>query len=375
MDDFDAFGGAQPHANIKGQVVAFLIARAGELGVPTDPWFAGLRLRRAQFDGAVPPPLSQREACEIVRRALRALPGEGHGLLLGERQGIGHFGVLGLAMMTAADFGAALRIGIEYAPITGAMMDLAMDDTVSDGVAVLARMREYGPDIEPFLCEELFASSLMLCRGLLGPGFRPLRLELRYPRPAYAEAYARTFGCDIHFGQPWNRVVIERSWLGFPMPVHNSLSAQQVLALCRAQMPALPAGNATAAAVERLLRARLADGPRLREVAAELHLTERTLRRHLHAAGTSFQALHDRLRSESAQALLRDPRMDIASVGLAIGFRDPREFRRAFRRWTGTTPRELRWRGADAQPSTRIASTSKAAPRGNAATPIVDRAG
>jgi len=376
MDGFGDIDDAQPHANIKGQIVAFLIARADELGVPAEPWFAGLRLRRSQFDGPVPAPLSQRQACEIVRRALRALPGDGQGLLLGERQGIGHFGVLGLAMLTAANFGAALQIGVDYAPITGAMMDLSLDDTDPEGLAVLARMREHAPEIEPFLCEELFASSLMLCRGLLGPGFRPLRLDLRYPAPAYADAYARTFGCEIRFGQPWNRVVIERAWMGFPMPVHNTLSAEQVLTLCRAQMPAAPAGSEAVTAVERLLRERLADSPRMRDVAAELYITERTLRRHLRAAGVSFQSLHDRVRSESAQAMLRDPRMDVASVGLAIGFKDPREFRRAFRRWTGTTPRALRARSNDdAQPSTSTASTSKAAPRGSADTPIVDRAG
>jgi AraC-like DNA-binding protein len=342
--------------------------------VPCEAWFSGLRLRRAQFDGAIPAPLSQRQACEIVRRALRALPGEGHGLVLGKRQGIGHFGVLGLAMLTAPDFAAALRIGVEYAPVTGAMMDLALDDTHPDTLGVVAHMRSDVPEIEPFLCEELFASSLMLCRGLLGHGFQPRRLELRYPRPAYADAYARTFGCEVHFGRSCNRVTIDRAWLRTPMPVHNTLSAQQVLTLCREQMPSTSAGDEILTAVERLLRLKLADDPRMRDIAAELHLTERTLRRHLRTAGVGFQAIHDRIRRESAQALLRDSEMDIASIGLAVGFRDPREFRRAFRRWTGATPHQSRGAGSS-QPSTSTASTSNAAPRGKAATPIVERAG
>jgi len=362
----------QCHVSIKGQIVAFLVAHANELGVPCDAWFSGLRLQRAQFEGPVPPPLSQRQACEIVRRALRTLPGAGHGLLLGERQGLGHFGVLGLAMLTAPDFGAALRIGVEYAPVTGSMMDLALDETLPGVVAVVAHMRIDAPDIEPFLCEELFASSLMLCRGLLGPAFRPRRLDLRYPRPAHADAYARTFDCEVRFDQPSNRVALDRAWLRTAMPVHNTLSAQQVLGLCREQMPAAPHGSEIVTAVERQLRLRLAEGPRMCDIAADLHFTERTLRRHLRAAGLGFQALHDRIRSESAQALLRDARMDIASVGLAIGFKDPREFRRAFRRWTGTTPRQLR---AGGHSSTSTASTSNTAPRGRPATSMVERAG
>ena len=47
--------------------------------------------------------------------------GHGHGLALGQAQDVGHFGLLGLAMMTAANFGEALRTGVQFAPITGAI--------------------------------------------------------------------------------------------------------------------------------------------------------------------------------------------------------------------------------------------------------------
>ena len=94
--------------------------------------------------------------------------------------------------------------------------------------------------------------------------------------------------------------------------------------------------------MERLVRLQLADGPRLVDIGAELHLNERTLRRHLREAGTSFQAIHDRVRLEAAEALLATPGPSIAEIGAAIGFHDPREFRRAFKRWTGRAPRQAR---------------------------------
>lgn len=329
-------------ANIKSGIVAGLVARADELGAPCDGWFAGLRLGPAQFDGETPTYLSYRQAGQIIRRALRGLPGRGHGLVLGERQNIGHFGLLGLAMMTAPGFVQALRIGVRYAPITGAMMELALDEDAADGVGVIARMRSPDPEIEPFLCEELFASSLMLCRGLLGPDFRPRWAELAYPAPDYAADYAAVFDCEVRFGQARNRVVIDRAWLQATMPAYNAASAQQILALCDEQMPAGQPKSEIVAVVERLLRLRLADNPRLVDIAAELHLTERTLRRQLQAAQTCFSDIHDRVRSESARALLSDQRLSIAHVGAAVGFRDAREFRRAFKRWTGVAPRAMR---------------------------------
>lgn len=332
-------------AHIKSGIVAGLVAMADEQGSPCEAWFSGLRLARGQFDGDTPVYLSYRQAGLIIRRALRSLPGRGHGLILGTRQGIGHFGLLGLAMLTAPRFIEALRIGVQYAPITGAMMELALDETGRDDVSVIARMPAPHPEIEPFLCEELFVSSLMLCRGLLGGDFRPRVVELAYPAPAHAADYAAVFDCEIRYDGARNRVVIERRWLQVAMPAHNAASAQQVIALCAAQMPATQPRSEIVAVVERLLRLRLADNPRLVDIADELHLTERTLRRQLQAAQTRFTTIHDRVRSESARTLLGDPRLSIAHVGAAVGFKDAREFRRAFRRWTGVAPREMRPRG------------------------------
>jgi AraC-like DNA-binding protein len=332
--------------NIKSGIVKWLLTRGDELGVATDGWFSGTRLHRGLFDAEAPAYVSYRQACGIILRALRSLPGDGHGLVIGERQDIGHFGLLGLAMLTAPDFGEALRIGIHYAPITGAMMEMQLvPATLEDGreaVAVSAWMRTQEPGIEPFLCEELFASCLKLCRALLGPDFGPLRIDLAYPPPPNADDYRRVLGCEARFDAAANRVLIERRWLDTPMGAHNPTSARHVLALCREQMPAEQPDSAIVSVVGNLLRLQLADSPRLVDVAAELHLTERTLRRHLHGAGTSWQQLHDQVRRDTAEAMLSRPGVRVSEVGAAIGFQDPREFRRAFKRWTGLSPREIR---------------------------------
>lgn len=330
------------NATIKSGIVAGLVAMAREHGVACEHWFSGLRLGPAAFDGEAPVYLSYRQACQIIRRAVRSVPVHGPGLVLGQRQGIGHFGLLGLAMLTAPQFAQAMQLGIRYAPITGAMMELELDEYDDGAMGVVARMQSPEPELEPFLCEELFASSLMLCRGLLGAEFRPRVLELTYPAPSYAADYVHVFACEVRFDAPRNRVVIDPRWLQAAMPANNSASAQQIIALCEEQMPAGQPRSEIVAVVERLLRQRIADNPREVQIAAELHLTERTLRRQLHAAHTSFSELHDRVRSESARALLADARLSIAHVGAAVGFKDAREFRRAFKRWTGVAPREMR---------------------------------
>ena len=116
----------------------------------------------------------------------------------------------------------------------------------------------------------------------------------------------------------------------------------RALALCQAQLAAMSMRGETTAAVERQLRPRLRDNPQMTDVAAALHLSERTLRRQLAEESTSFSAVHDRVRTERALELLQDLELTIAAVGSQIGFNDVREFRRAVKRWTGHTPSEMR---------------------------------
>jgi transcriptional regulator GlxA family with amidase domain len=48
------------------------------------------------------------------------------------------------------------------------------------------------------------------------------------------------------------------------------------------------------------------------------------------------------VRAERALQLLQAGALSVAEVGSAVGFDDPREFRRAFKRWTGMPPRAAR---------------------------------
>lgn len=328
-------------ASIATNILSGLCLMAEERGIACGHWFAGLPLARAQVDDAAVR-VSYRQASRVIQRALRDLPEADIGLRLGRQQTTGNFGLLGLAMMTARTFGDAVAIGLQYSPVSGSLMDLELDASAPDAVALVASPRAPEDAILPFLCEELFASILMLCRGLLGASFRPQRLELAYPAPAHAREYEALFECEVRFGMPRNRKLVDAAWLARRLPAYNPVSAQQALALCRAQMPQGTGSGEIVVAVRQLLRARLHENPGLAGIAADLHMTERTLRRQLAAAGSGFRALHDEVRSERAQVLLRGGDLPIAQVGASVGFRDAREFRRAFKRWTGTTPSAMR---------------------------------
>jgi AraC-like DNA-binding protein len=81
----------------------------------------------------------------------------------------------------------------------------------------------------------------------------------------------------------------------------------------------------------------------LAEIASEIGMSERTLKRQLRRRGTSFRELRGRHRRDLALRLLRQGET-IENVAHRLGFSEPSAFHRAFKRWTGRTPTDVRAR-------------------------------
>ena len=87
------------------------------------------------------------------------------------------------------------------------------------------------------------------------------------------------------------------------------------------------------------------------EVARALNYSPRTLGRRLEQAGTTFTALLDETRRALSEQYLRRTDFSVAEVAYLVGFAEASSFNRAFRRWTGRAPGDLRRREATADPA------------------------
>ena len=95
--------------------------------------------------------------------------------------------------------------------------------------------------------------------------------------------------------------------------------------------------------VEAELEPRLADcSARIEPVARALGCSRQTLYRRLKAEGLTFEQVLDDLRRRRALKLIRDPALAVKEIAYRLGFSDPAAFSRAFKRWTGKSPRALR---------------------------------
>lgn len=79
-----------------------------------------------------------------------------------------------------------------------------------------------------------------------------------------------------------------------------------------------------------------------KDIATALHISERNLQRKLAERKTSYKKILDDVRRELAKGYINDARLSINEITYLIGFSEPANFTRAFKRWHGTSPSAYR---------------------------------
>ncbi|WP_428265037.1 AraC family transcriptional regulator [Haliangium sp.] len=174
----------------------------------------------------------------------------------------------------------------------------------------------------------------------------PLRAVcFAHAAPADTRRHRAVFGDLLGFEAPETQLVFDREQLAQALPTADP-GVAAVIDRHAEQVIASLAKSAqwTRRALD-VVEARLPDGPpRLVDVAEELGVSEGALRRRLRDEGTTFTQLVDDLRRRRAEEMVADPALSLAEIAFLLGFSESSAFYRAFRRWTGHTPR-----GADVE--------------------------
>ncbi|RZT68842.1 AraC family transcriptional regulator [Leucobacter luti] len=253
------------------------------------------------------------------------------GLLVGARQTITQWGLLGLAMLSADSVRLALRTGLRYRALAGALAEVRLE-TDRAGVSLTAEPLPGLERVSRFVVEELFASVAGLLRYATG-SLTGLSAEFAFPPPTQLELARRTFGANLGYRRPASRLRLSRGVLDRRLATADAFCRAKTTALLDAELVLRHRSHGFIARVEALLAARVAQAPPIAAVARHFHLSERTLRRRLADGGTTYRLLLDGVRRERARQLLAAGQLSADQVARACGFSDDRSLRRAQRRW------------------------------------------
>jgi AraC-like DNA-binding protein len=175
------------------------------------------------------------------------------------------------------------------------------------------------------------------------PGIRPVGVDLtRAPIPGRDEA-ERVFGCQVRFGCRRNVLRFPVSALKSPPGAANRAVAEQIRKYAAALLARVASDRVQDLAAD-VIRTLLVDGirPDRLIVARRLNMSERTLKRRLGQEKTTFKLVRDRVRAETAAALLSNQSLKIGAVAQCVGFAETASFTRAFSRWSGSSPARYR---------------------------------
>jgi AraC-like DNA-binding protein len=253
----------------------------------------------------------------------------------------GAYRVIDYLVGASATVGAGMQRFARYFQLIADAVTLTIEST-SDTYALCVVMAD-GRPVPPVYVDYIFAALVGRVRMRIRPALEVLRVELRQRPPADCTPWTATFCAPVHFDAPADRLCFSHEEWYAPLD-----SADEALAHVleeHARILATRTGSATAGftgEVQRAIAAALPEGASVADIARALHVSVRTLQRHLIASGTTYREVQDAVRDRLAREYLSDSSVSIAEVACLLGFSDQSSFNRRFRRWTGESPG--RWR-------------------------------
>lgn len=235
---------------------------------------------------------------------------------------------------------AAIENVVRYPALLGDTASLEL--SVSGGEVVIRFGLTGGQQLVPDGADYAAAVFCRTAAELTSGHAKPLEVHLTRPRPRRPQVYREHFGVLPVFGAPLLLLRFEEAALRQPLPERDARLHRILEERAAASVDALAPSSDLLLRVRVHVRKSLAtlDAARgdIGHVAASCGMSERTLRRQLEAAGTSFRNVVDDVRRARALELIDEGRTRIGELAEATGYTDPTAFARAFRRWTGLAP-------------------------------------
>lgn len=188
--------------------------------------------------------------------------------------------------------------------------------------------------------EFVMTSLLSMLRMFVGDRALPSEVSFAYAAPGHQAEYQRIFGDRARFGRDHTELVFPRAWLDKGHPYRNPELYAVLETQAERSLDRLARDAPLRERIEQVLARLGTQPPSMEEVARELGVSARSLRRRLLAQGLSFTDLVTRSRTSTAKRMLERPGASIQDTAYAMGFSSAASFHRAFKRWTGVTPKQ-----------------------------------
>jgi len=171
-------------------------------------------------------------------------------------------------------------------------------------------------------------------------------VHFRRSTPAGEDAYRAALpGVTLRFDQPMDAVLVDPEIASQPIVGADEALLHILEQHAQLLLEQSPGEDELYSRVEQAVAQSLHGGqPRVTQVARGLGMGERTLQRRLSERGLTFNDVVDQVRERLARQNVARDGVTLTEVAFLLGYSESSAFIRAFRRWTGETPRAYRKR-------------------------------
>ncbi len=236
--------------------------------------------------------------------------------------------------------GAMQRLCRYYRVLSTASVEIAIRET-PDAYALSAEFPDDANCPPREGIETGITALLRLCQIVAEEDVRPIRAELICDSSVHPEAYREALRAPITFNADVGTLYFDKERMLKPLPGASPDVAEATDKISEQYMQTLDP-HEVASHVRRLLVALLPAGKSNQDqIAKRMNRSSSTLQRQLQSEGLSFRGVLEGTRRSLAEEYLSDRRHSHAQIAYQLGFSDQSNFSRAFKRWTGKSPREF----------------------------------
>lgn len=263
-------------------------------------------------------------------------------LQIGASMRCDEYGAFGLAWKSAPDLRGSYTRSERYGRVLGSAEKYTLEETEEGALFALEKAGDGSQGM--LLSNEASLSAVVtISQEVSSAPFVPLAVFFKHARRGDLALVEGHFGCPVHFSADRDAVLVSETALSTPNKLGDASIVQFFDRHLEQELANHTNNTGLEQHVRRAVTQALSEGvPTLTDIASVLGVGARTLQRRLSDEGQSFQALVDHARRDLAQQLLRDTDYNLAEIAFLTGFSEQSAFTRAFKRWSGKTPRSYR---------------------------------
>jgi AraC-like DNA-binding protein len=248
-----------------------------------------------------------------------------------------HFNALGHAWLASGTLREALNRAARYAHIVGEDRERRLGDTTK-GLTVRV---SHSLKLPAYM--DLSMSILMsACRLNYGSDLNPVEVNFIHSKPACAEEYYSYFNAPVNFNSENDSITLPADAVDRRLPIGNPQLAKIHDQYIINYLAELDKNNIVQRVTGEIIDMLPSGGVCDEKVAQKLNMSTRSLQRKLQKDHTSFGRLLDEVRQEIAEHYIHDSAVSLTEIAFVLGYSEYSSFWRAYKRWTKTSPSEIR---------------------------------